>query len=155
MTMFNKDHLGSGALLTALALSVSSAYAQETKDEQSSAEKEKQAVELIKIHGVRNSIYNVKKSGDARRLADIVDTPATITVLTKDQIEEMGRSDLKEVLSTQAGVTLGTGENGNAFGDRYIIRGHEARSDVFVDGLRDPGMNTSRSPKCLAKRTLS
>lgn len=38
--MFNKDKLGSGALLTALALSVSSAYAQETKDEQSSAEKE-------------------------------------------------------------------------------------------------------------------
>ncbi|WP_156494572.1 TonB-dependent receptor plug domain-containing protein, partial [Erythrobacter sp. HI0019] len=40
------------------------------------------------------------------------------------------------------GVTIGTGENGNAFGDRYIIRGHEARSDVFVDGLRDPGMTT-------------
>ena len=41
--------------------------------------------------------------------------------------------------------TLGTGENGNAFGDRYIIRGHEARSDVFVDGLRDPGMTTRES----------
>ena len=40
------------------------------------------------------------------------------------------------------GITVGTGENGNAFGDRYIIRGHEARSDVFVDGLRDPGMTT-------------
>ena len=142
--MSKMDKFGSGALLTTLALSVSSAYADENKQD-AAADKEKQAVELIKIHGVRNSIYNVKKSGDARRLADLVDTPATITVLTKDQIEEMGRSDLKEVLSTQAGVTLGTGENGNAFGDRYIIRGHEARSDVFVDGLRDPGMNTRES----------
>ena len=119
--MSKMDKFGSGALLTTLALSVSSAYADENKQDAAAAaaaEKEKQAVELIKIHGVRNSIYNVKKSGDARRLADLVDTPATITVLTKDQIEEMGRSDLKEVLSTQAGVTLGTGENGNAFGDR-------------------------------------
>ncbi|AYA63468.1 TonB-dependent receptor [Alteromonas sp. RKMC-009] len=139
------DKLGSGALLTALAISVSAAHAEEAKTEKTAAEKEQQAVELIKIHGVRNSIYNVKRSGDARRLADLIDTPATITVLTKDQIEESGRSDLKEVLSTQAGVTLGTGENGNAFGDRYIIRGHEARSDVFVDGLRDPGMNTRES----------
>src|SRR5690606_3037902 len=31
------------------------------------------------------------------------------------------------------------------FGDRYIIRGQEARSDVFVDGLRDPGMSTRES----------
>ena len=63
-------------------------------------------------------------------------------MLTKDQIDESGRSDLKDILSSQAGVTLGTGENGNAFGDRYIFHGHEARSDVFVDGLRDPGMST-------------
>src|SRR5690606_32320141 len=49
------------------------------------------------------------------------------------------------VLAAQPGITLGTGENGNAFGDRYVIRGHEARSDVFVDGLRDPGMTTRES----------
>ena len=49
------------------------------------------------------------------------------------------------VIATQPGITLGTGENGNAFGDRYIIRGQEARSDVFVDGLRDPGMTTRES----------
>ena len=36
-------------------------------------------------------------------------------------------------------------ENGNAFGDRYVIRGHEARSDMFVDGLRDPGMTIRES----------
>ena len=51
----------------------------------------------------------------------------------------------KEILASQAGITLGTGEIGNAFGDRYIIRGHEARSDVFVDGVRDPGMTTRES----------
>jgi catecholate siderophore receptor len=146
--MTKKFVAGSTALLGSLAFAVSAAQvdAQQPKDEAKKASNKKaQEVELIEIHGVRDSIYNVKKSGDMRRMVDLVDTPTTITVLTKDQIEESGRSDLKEVLSTQAGVTLGTGENGNAFGDRYIIRGHEARSDVFVDGLRDPGMNTRES----------
>src|SRR6266850_140408 len=40
-----------------------------------------------------------------------------------------------------AGVTLGTGEGGNAFGDRFFIRGFDARNDVFIDGVRDPGVS--------------
>ncbi|WP_339724528.1 TonB-dependent receptor [uncultured Paraglaciecola sp.] len=137
--------LGSAALLTTLAISSSNVLANDeaTKCEDSNCAQEE--MELIKIHGVRNSIYKVDHSGDIRRQAELFDIPQTITVLTKDQIDESGRSDLKEILSSQAGVTLGTGENGNAFGDRYIIRGHEARSDVFVDGLRDPGMSTRES----------
>ena len=89
--------------------------------------------------------YKANVSGDQRRVKPIAETPATISVLTQTQIKESGKSDLREVLAAQPGVTLGTGENGNAFGDRYIVRGHEARSDVFVDGLRDPGMTTRES----------
>jgi catecholate siderophore receptor len=137
--------LGSAALLTTLAISTSSAFANEEQAKCEDTSCAQEEMELIKIHGVRNSIYKVDHSGDIRRQAELFDIPQTITVLTKDQIDESGRSDLKEILSSQAGVTLGTGENGNAFGDRYIIRGHEARSDVFVDGLRDPGMSTRES----------
>lgn len=142
---FNK--IGSGSILAALAFSYTPAFANELDStcEGDNKNCDSEAVELIKVHGVRNSIYNVKESGDIRRIGELLDTPQTITVLTKDQIEESGKSDLKEILAAQAGVTLGTGENGNAFGDRYIIRGHEARSDVFVDGLRDPGMTTRES----------
>ncbi|MAM86794.1 MAG: TonB-dependent siderophore receptor [unclassified Hahellaceae] len=86
--------------------------------------------------------YKAKVSGDDRRVKPLAETPQTINVFTQTQIKDAGQSDLKEVLAAQPGITLGTGENGNAFGDRYIIRGHEARSDVFVDSLRDPGMTT-------------
>ncbi|HBF07554.1 MAG: TonB-dependent siderophore receptor [Gammaproteobacteria bacterium] len=89
--------------------------------------------------------YKARISGDERRVKPLAETPQTIKVLTQTQIKDSGKSDLKEILSAQPGITLGTGENGNAFGDRYIIRGHEARSDVFVDGLRDPGMTTRES----------
>lgn len=89
--------------------------------------------------------YKARTSGDARHTRPLAETPSTISVLTKTAIDDMGVTDLKQILVSQPGITLGTGENGNAFGDRYIIRGQEARSDVFVDGLRDPGMSTRES----------
>ncbi|MEO7496533.1 MAG: TonB-dependent receptor [Massilia sp.] len=89
--------------------------------------------------------YKAKKSGDTRHTRPLAETPQTISVLTRAAIDDSGVTDLKQILGAQPGITLGTGENGNAFGDRYIIRGQEARSDVFVDGLRDPGMSTRES----------
>ncbi len=151
-TMKNKKlAMGAQTIAAALAFGNTAVFAQDTTaecKEKTSAQctmPDDDAIELIRIHGVQQSIYRYDKSGDPRRLADLVDTPQTISVLTQDQIQESGRTDLKDILQAQAGVTLGTGENGNAFGDRYIIRGHEARSDVFVDGLRDPGMTTRES----------
>lgn len=89
--------------------------------------------------------YKARISGDERHTRPLAETPSNISVLTKTQIEDSGYTDLRDILDTQPGITLGTGENGNAFGDRYIIRGQEARSDVFVDGLRDPGMSIRES----------
>lgn len=89
--------------------------------------------------------YKARHSGDERHQRPIAEVPASISVLTKAQIADSGYTDLREILDAQPGITLGTGENGNAFGDRYIIRGQEARSDVFVDGLRDPGMSIRES----------
>ncbi|WP_417482789.1 TonB-dependent receptor [Maricaulis sp.] len=89
--------------------------------------------------------YKARISGDSRRTETIAETPATISVVTQTAMQEAGTTDLRETLDRQPGITLGTGENGNAFGDRYVIRGHEARSDVFVDGLRDPGMTIRES----------
>jgi catecholate siderophore receptor len=86
--------------------------------------------------------YKARTSGDPRHTRPLAETPQTIQVITGDAIKDSGKTDLRDILDGQPGITLGTGENGNAFGDRYIIRGQEARSDVFVDGLRDPGMTT-------------
>jgi catecholate siderophore receptor len=71
----------------------------------------------------------------------IVNTPRSITVLTKDILQDKDATSLRDVARTTPGVTLGTGEGGNAFGDRFFIRGFDARNDVFVDGIRDPSVN--------------
>ena len=89
--------------------------------------------------------YKARTSAAVRHTRPRAETPPTIADITTTAIDESGVTDLKQILDAQPGITLGTGENGNAFGDRYIIRGQEARSDVFVDGLRDPGMSTRES----------
>jgi catecholate siderophore receptor len=93
----------------------------------------------------KSAPYKAKISADSRHVKELADTPQTISVITQTAIQDSGKTGLRDILAAQPGITLGTGENGNAFGDRYIIRGHEARSDVFVDGLRDPGMTTRES----------
>src|ERR1700761_9454816 len=71
----------------------------------------------------------------------LLNTPKTITVLSKEVLEDKNATNLKQALLSTAGVTLGTGEGGNAFGDRFFIRGFDARNDIFIDGVRDAGVS--------------
>ena len=71
----------------------------------------------------------------------ILNTPKSITVLTKEVLADQNSTTLKSAVLNTAGVTLGTGEGGNAFGDRFFIRGFDARNDVFLDGMRDAGVS--------------
>ncbi|MEI9924706.1 MAG: TonB-dependent receptor plug domain-containing protein [Bradyrhizobium sp.] len=71
----------------------------------------------------------------------ILNTPKTITVISKDVLADQNATTLKQALLNTAGVTLGTGEGGNAFGDRFFVRGFDTRNDIFVDGVRDSGVS--------------
>src|SRR5256885_6072329 len=71
----------------------------------------------------------------------LLNTPKTVTVLSKEILQDQNATTLKQAVLSTAGVTLGTGEGGNAFGDRFFIRGFDARNDVFVDGIRDAGVS--------------
>jgi catecholate siderophore receptor len=71
----------------------------------------------------------------------LLNTPKTVTVLTRDIIEDKNATTLKQAILSTAGVSLGSGEGGNAFGDRFFIRGFDARNDVFIDGVRDSGVS--------------
>lgn len=131
--------------LVALAFGVATASGTLAATEQTPVTDQSNQIEVVEVFGEKDAPYKARRSGDLRRAADLAASPNTMTILTQTQILDSGKTDLKEILAAQAGVTIGTGENGNAFGDRYIIRGHEARSDVFVDGVRDPGMTTRES----------
>ena len=87
-----------------------------------------------------NAPLAVERSANPKFVKPLLDTPKSVTAITKEQIKDSGATSLRDVMRQQPGVTLGTGEGGNAFGDRIFIRGFDARNDVFIDGLRDPGV---------------
>jgi catecholate siderophore receptor len=71
----------------------------------------------------------------------LLDTPKTVTVISKDVLADENATSLKQAVLNTAGVTLGTGEGGNAFGDRFFVRGFDTRNDIFIDGVRDSGVS--------------
>jgi catecholate siderophore receptor len=89
-----------------------------------------------------NAPYKVENSSNGKFTQSIRDTPKTLTAIPKEVIEDIGATSFREVVRSTPGLTLGTGEGGNAFGDRIFIRGFEARNDVYIDGLRDPGVSS-------------
>ena len=86
--------------------------------------------------------YKVDKSANSKFTEPLLNVSKTINVVGKEQMKDANVTALKDLMRTQAGVTLGTGEGGNAAGDRFFIRGFDSRNDMFVDGVRDPGVTT-------------
>src|SRR6185369_13638063 len=85
--------------------------------------------------------YKANQLASPKLPEPIVNTPRSITVLTQEVLRDKDATTLKDALRTTPGITIGTGEGGNAFGDRFFIRGFDARNDIFVDGIRDPGVS--------------
>ena len=133
------------ALGVAVAAQAANAQTQPAEEVELGALKIEDRTADVNPYAEKGAPYKARVSGDERHTRPLAETPQTISVLTQSQIKDSGDTDLVRILDAQPGITVGTGENGNAFGDRYIIRGQEARSDVFVDGLRDPGMTIRES----------
>ncbi len=85
--------------------------------------------------------YKADRLSSSKFSEPVLNTPRSVTILTKEALEDRGATTLKEIGRSTAGVTLGSGEGGNAFGDIFFIRGFNARNDIFVDGVRDAGVS--------------
>src|SRR5258705_9347252 len=68
----------------------------------------------------------------------LLDTPHTVTIISRKVIEEQGATTLRDTLRNVAGISLAAGEGG-AQGDKLTIRGFTARNDIFIDAMRDFG----------------
>ncbi|GAA6131117.1 TonB-dependent receptor [Halopseudomonas sabulinigri] len=143
-----RKHSGHRVMATSLALAISGAMVSHLHAAEEEVNLDTLVIEDTGIQAEANPYaeeaapYKARVLSDSRHTREIADTPQTMTVITKSAIEDSGKTELKDILAAQPGITLGTGEGGNSFGDRYIIRGYEARSDIYTDGLRDPGLIT-------------
>src|SRR5271170_7830412 len=68
----------------------------------------------------------------------LIDTPQSIVVVPEFVVKDEGVTTLRDTLRNVPGISLAAGEAG-AQGDNLTIRGFTARSDIFLDGIRDFG----------------
>jgi catecholate siderophore receptor len=66
------------------------------------------------------------------------DIPQSIDVIPQAIMQQQNATTLRDALRNVAGISLAAGEGGSQ-GDNLTIRGFSARSDLFIDGMRDFG----------------
>ncbi len=98
-----------------------------------------QALPEVRIEGKATSEFQVRNSASEKFTAPLLDTPKAVTVIPTAVIAQTGAVSLTEALRTVPGITVGAGEGGNPVGDNLFIRGYNAQSDTYVDGIRDTG----------------
>jgi catecholate siderophore receptor len=78
-------------------------------------------------------------SANEKFTAPLLDTPKSVTVVPAEIIAQTGATSLTDALRTVPGITIGAAEGGNPVGDNMFIRGYNAQTDTYVDGIRDSG----------------
>jgi catecholate siderophore receptor len=93
--------------------------------------------EEITITGKENrNPYNPDKLS-LDRLKSLKKTQS-VTVVPQILIEQQGATTLKDALRNVSGIGLNAGEGG-VQGDDFTLRGYSAKTDIFIDGVRDQG----------------
>jgi catecholate siderophore receptor len=96
-----------------------------------------QRIPTVQVSGAHGPVGPV--SANDKFTAPLLDTPKSVTVVTADVISQTGAVSLTDALRTVPGITIGAGEGGNPVGDNLFIRGYNAQTDTYIDGIRDGG----------------
>src|SRR5262245_22137946 len=74
----------------------------------------------------------------ARVPTPIRDIPQSVTVINRAVMESQGATSLSDVLRNVPGITIGAAEGGQ-IGNNFNLRGFSARTDLYLDSMRDRG----------------
>ncbi|HTL45646.1 MAG TPA: TonB-dependent siderophore receptor [Vicinamibacterales bacterium] len=97
----------------------------------------------LTVAGVRESVsvaaaargYDPPATTTATKTATpLRDTPQTITVVTRQLIDDQMMSSIADAVRYVPGIAAHQGENNR---DQVVIRGNSSSADFFVDGVRD------------------
>ena len=84
--------------------------------------------------------YREEKVSSPKKTEALLDTPQTVSVISKELLSEQNATTLTDALRNTPGITMQLGENGStAAGDTFQLRGFAAQSSIYLDGIRDLG----------------
>jgi catecholate siderophore receptor len=126
-----------GAAAVELAASASAAASGDTAALAVAGAMADAAGDPITVVGERDQINSLNS-----RLGDIREAPQSISVIPREVIEQQAATTLRDVLRNVSGISMAAGEGGVPAGDNLTLRGFSARTDIFVDGIRDFGSYT-------------
>ena len=136
------SHASLRTLSTVLALAAAPAAAPVVAH----AEESYEAAGPIVVNGAHGDYANTDASA-VKTGTPLLDTPQSVTTLSREQIEDQGFLQLNDALRYVPGVSLAQGEGHR---DQVVLRGQSSTADFFLDGLRDdaqyyrPLYNTER-----------
>lgn len=118
------------ALATGLCIASASAFAQDA------------TLSTVTVQESAMPSFKTETAPSAKFTAPLLDTPKTVQVINEEVIKQTGATSLQEALKATPGITFGNGEGGSPTGDQPFIRGADAQSSTFVDGMRDIAAGT-------------
>lgn len=128
------------ALINAIML-VGTAHSQTTNAPAPAASSTNAPAKLpdVVVKGEQETPYKPETLSSPKYTEPLRDVPQTITVIPRAVMEEQGATTLRDVLRNVPGISIQAGEGGVPAGDNLSIRGFNARTDLFIDGIRDFG----------------
>ena len=117
----------SSAIVSSLSMMAGNAIAQDQVAQ----------LDTIRTQAATEQSLKVDQSANTKFIAPLLDTPKSVSVISKQLIQDTQVTTLSDALRNVPGITLGAGEGGNPNGDRPFIRGYSSESSIYVDGIRN------------------
>ena len=97
-------------------------------------------MQQVTVTGTRPSedFYTNKGSINRMGAANLMDVPQSVVVINKALMTSQGATSLTDALRNVPGVTIGSAEGGT-IGNNINLNGFSARTDIYLDGMRDRG----------------
>ncbi len=127
-------HVAFTALGMVFASGIAPVAAEESTPDAAAPDAPAGQLDTVRVEG-----HGATQPASTKFTAPLLDTPRAVTVLPATLLNDMGATDLVDALRAVPGITFGAGEGGNPQGDRPYLRGYDAQSSVFLDGVRDVG----------------
>jgi catecholate siderophore receptor len=127
----------SAATFVALALVLAPGAEGEEPSAASTAASVQNMPEVV-VRGQDETGYRAENTALPKYTEPLLDIPQSISVVNQQMMQDQGVTTLRDALRNVSGISLAAGEGGSQ-GDNLTIRGFSARSDIFLDGMRDFG----------------
>ena len=93
----------------------------------------------VQVRGNGTSDYTAANSSLTKLPEPMLNTPISVTTVTQQLMSDRGDTNLNDALRNVPSITLQSNES-SWMGNAPFIRGFSARTDMFLDGMRDIGM---------------